>query len=397
MKYLMFLLLLFSFINNSSSEQEITKSIVNDVVELYKSHQSISYSVDFKFKSIMDNDTFKISGDCLLIKVSPENQLRKQFWYKDNLGNEVFSFLSNSFYIHTDKKLIYKFSEDNHQELFLSNIMSNLIQIYFFNPEKLISLINDTSNRTNFEIINIDNKEFWKIKLKSPDQNEVSERQKNILIDKESLLIKGIESMLKVNDEYQSQQIILKNIRFDALGINYMENRFDSLSQIFTFIDGDSITRANNQSAETKKPIEKVPSFNGYDYVQNKVVKLIEFKSKIILLDFWYLSCPPCIQAIPMINDLYKKYKKQDLVVIGINSKDNPKENSHLDNFIKKKNISYPLLFVDKSVDSLYQVKAYPTLYLIDKKGKVIYYSVGWNESEIDSLEFHIKKYLKIK
>jgi len=51
--------------------------------------------------------------------------------------------------------------------------------------------------------------------------------------------------------------------------------------------------------------------------------------------------------------------------------------------------MSYPTIFVDHKVTKEYKVRAYPTFYIIDTKGKIVYSKVGHsekNEKEIDSL-----------
>ena len=49
----------------------------------------------------------------------------------------------------------------------------------------------------------------------------------------------------------------------------------------------------------------------------NKAVKISDFKGKVMLLDFWYLSCYPCLKAIPDLIKLQKEFK-DDLVIIGM-------------------------------------------------------------------------------
>src|SRR5690606_26165661 len=72
---------------------------------------------------------------------------------------------------------------------------------------------------------------------------------------------------------------------------------------------------------------------------------IIKTKSgKYILLDFWYASCRPCLQALPKLNSLAEQYAENGLVVLGINCFDKGiKENLALK--MRDKGIHIPLLF----------------------------------------------------
>ena len=42
----------------------------------------------------------------------------------------------------------------------------------------------------------------------------------------------------------------------------------------------------------------------------------------LLLIDFWYRSCYPCLKAMPVLENLHQKYKDKGLLVIGINARD---------------------------------------------------------------------------
>src|ERR1051325_5245853 len=48
-----------------------------------------------------------------------------------------------------------------------------------------------------------------------------------------------------------------------------------------------------------------------------RMIKLSDYRGKVVLIDFWGTWCGPCRQSIPGIRDLYKKYGPQGLQVMG--------------------------------------------------------------------------------
>lgn len=120
---------------------------------------------------------------------------------------------------------------------------------------------------------------------------------------------------------------------------------------------------------------------------------LSDFKGDLVLIDFFYASCPPCVQVLPVLNSLYKKYKDQGLHVVGISNNDTQKT---LESFIDRHGIYYPLLFGNHDVNSAYNISNVPATYLIDKEGKILFQHIGgYNKSTIEKLDHIIRQHVR--
>ena len=52
--------------------------------------------------------------------------------------------------------------------------------------------------------------------------------------------------------------------------------------------------------------------------LDGKNIKLSDYLGKTVLLNFWFINCPPCLTEIASLNELQRSYKNKDVVVISI-------------------------------------------------------------------------------
>ncbi len=128
--------------------------------------------------------------------------------------------------------------------------------------------------------------------------------------------------------------------------------------------------------------------------LKDKTVNLSDYKGELVLIDFFYKSCYPCMSALPALQNLHEKYNAKGLKLIGIDPYDT--KDDDIDNFLAKRGVTYTVLLGGKDVAKEYHVSAYPTIYLIDKKGKVLFTQVGYGDETEKKIEELIRKNLCI-
>lgn len=127
----------------------------------------------------------------------------------------------------------------------------------------------------------------------------------------------------------------------------------------------------------------KLPSINGDS------ISLSKSNNNLILIEFWFPGCVPCVEAIPELNKIYDKYSTKGLLMYSI---EYTKQNKNtISSYISKHKINFPILYGGKKVAENYGVWSAPSFFLIDEKGKIIYKSVGLKKEE---LIVSINKYL---
>lgn len=102
-----------------------------------------------------------------------------------------------------------------------------------------------------------------------------------------------------------------------------------------------------------------------------------DLKGKATLIEFTFNSCAACILAIPILKRLNEKYKGKSLQIININTLDSKES---VLKFVNKHNLQFPVLLNGKAIGKSFQVSAYPTFYLIDQEGNIVYSAHGYND-----------------
>jgi len=100
-----------------------------------------------------------------------------------------------------------------------------------------------------------------------------------------------------------------------------------------------------------------------------EVIDLKNLHGKVVLVDFWGTWCGPCRSMMPLLSKLQEKYGDQGLVTIGIHSQ---LASETLEGYLRTHPKSWPqIIDANDEFAKSYQVKSYPTLFLIDRTGKL--------------------------
>lgn len=101
---------------------------------------------------------------------------------------------------------------------------------------------------------------------------------------------------------------------------------------------------------------------------------LESYKGKYVILIFWATWCPACKEELYSVDSLYKIYgeNKKDIVFLGVNN-ENEEE---IANFLKTKKHIFPTI-ISKQAFKNYPIKAFPTIFIIDKDGNILNYVIG--------------------
>ncbi len=118
-------------------------------------------------------------------------------------------------------------------------------------------------------------------------------------------------------------------------------------------------------------------------------VSLASLRGKVVLLHFWASWCPPARESLPAVQALYAKYRPYGLVVLGI-SDDKSYTAKGVPAAVKRYGLTYPTVTSpdgNKRIFNRYGVDATPTVFLIDRRGRIRWYMVGYSSDDDAELE----------
>ncbi|MCK0108579.1 AhpC/TSA family protein [Flavobacteriaceae bacterium S0825] len=109
-------------------------------------------------------------------------------------------------------------------------------------------------------------------------------------------------------------------------------------------------------------------------------------RGKYVLIDFWGTWCGPCIAEMPKVKEYQEKYKDK-LVVLGVNQGDTKEQ---VEKFITPNNYTWTHLMNGNGDDDFvlkFNVAGFPTKFIIDPEGKILYRFVGDSEESFTVLD----------
>lgn len=130
----------------------------------------------------------------------------------------------------------------------------------------------------------------------------------------------------------------------------------------------------------------KVSDFTLSD-IKNNIHQLDKYKGKVVLLNFWASWCPPCVHEMPSMSKLYDDLSSKPFTILAVNLGETKKD---MKPFLDKYQVSFPILLDPKrDLAKSWKVFAFPTSYILDKKGKIRYSIAGgfdWNTKEVKDI-----------
>ncbi len=154
----------------------------------------------------------------------------------------------------------------------------------------------------------------------------------------------------------------------EQIYFNYKINQ-DSINTTY-FAIPEGFHPAKEKSKEETAlltPGKIAPDWTLYD-TDDKKISLSQLKGKIVLLDFFFVGCVPCMNSLAPLDKLQERYKDKNFVILSISDRDSKKL---VMAFKKSQRIKNQMLPNGGDVAKLYHITSAPTFYVVDQEGKI--------------------------
>jgi thiol-disulfide isomerase/thioredoxin len=115
---------------------------------------------------------------------------------------------------------------------------------------------------------------------------------------------------------------------------------------------------------ETSAPQLKLKDLNG------RIVRLSDYRGKVVLINFWATWCPPCRAEMPDLVKLQREHGKDGLQIIGITYP--PEQKARVRRFASGLKVNYPIVLGTRELKARFSSEdTLPLTVVINREGKV--------------------------
>lgn len=123
-----------------------------------------------------------------------------------------------------------------------------------------------------------------------------------------------------------------------------------------------------------KFPTFEATSLDGKTYTSNLL------KGKVVLINFWFIGCPPCVAEMPLLSQLNAEFENKDFLILSFSLDDT----KSIEEFQKKHPMGYAIFANSKDLiaNKFKLQRGYPTSIFLNKKGEIVEFITGGQMTE---------------
>jgi len=391
MHYISSLAVVFLFIGTAVAQPE-ARDVLQVVHKVLSSHASVTYSAQMRMKFLSSDDTLSFTGDVRLLREDSDSLFHGYILLTTNDTLCLLYDLQHVFEHNRAKgSAIRYFPHDGQEWAITGSVTERLIWRGFFNPTGILRRAETASDLSFGPDTLIDGRSCIRIYQRFPDRDELTDQSSTLYISKTDSIPILNRSSVRFQGDYEYVEFRLLSWTFGGLEANdFSMQHLAPTDSIIDYVDTrDSAEGALLDIASIAPPL------SGIIYPDSSDAVLIAFDGNITVLDFWFMNCYWCIKAMPALERIHEEYTARGVRIYGVNSNDNnATARKRLPNFLEHNPMSYPIVFVSHETVSDYRVTSWPSLYVIDKQGRIAFTQRGFSETLYETLTTELEALL---
>jgi thiol-disulfide isomerase/thioredoxin len=122
--------------------------------------------------------------------------------------------------------------------------------------------------------------------------------------------------------------------------------------------------------------------------LQGQPIHLAALRGKVVFINVWATWCPPCIEEMPVIQQLHERLQPRGLEVLAVSL--DALGTQVVEPFVQSRRLTFPIVLDPKSsLQRLYRTTGVPESFIVDKKGLLVEKIIGprdWVNSQMLAL-----------
>jgi thiol-disulfide isomerase/thioredoxin len=151
------------------------------------------------------------------------------------------------------------------------------------------------------------------------------------------------------------------------------------LSKSIASVTGDRSTATSDRPIPTNDS-KAAAEFSPGVWINSDPLTLKGLRGRVVIVDFWTFACYNCRNTLPYIKAWDTRYREKGLTIVGVHSPELDEEKV-LENVRRETaslGIRYPVVTDnDYATWKAYNVEAWPTIFVLDKQGRIRWTHVG--------------------
>lgn len=386
-KIYLVVLILYPFLLLGQNDSLLMENIISKAITKVKSIHTIEYKIECNFKPMGRMDTTITKGSCYIETDTKDTLFSRSFCI--NTDSISYLYLGDSLFQKQKKQSTVISFEQEKVDLFdfidyflddwlvYKNIKGAFI--HTLDKEYLgeIKILNQVCHKISYSTYNEEDASLIVITIYINAENYLP--VKSVITFEHMGLIQFTEktiSSYKINEKQE-----------------YFSNFFKGTNNVVNI--PNILDNASNSKYQKSLLFESVYSKLGIlKTIDEVIIDTLDLTNKVVLIDFWYMGCPPCLKAIPIIKKIQNNYKKEDFIIIGINPFDS-RNKELLKQFLVKNDMTYPIILGNGKLSEKFNTKSYPTFVVLDKNGIIQFEQKGYDENLYPTLTEKIDLLLK--
>ena len=143
------------------------------------------------------------------------------------------------------------------------------------------------------------------------------------------------------------------------------------------FHDKDATKMALLEDGRVEFRLQKVPQEGtlapplAFTTIDGRTFSADDLKGKVLVLNFWFIGCPGCLEEMPKLNAAMRKFgANENVLFIAVTFDPIPK----LKKFLTREKFDYLMVAGAESTLNRFHFTGYPKNIVVGKDGKIVYW-----------------------